>query len=265
MTSSVSINADTAAAGTASAPRPTVAGSRSSGTGTRGTRVVGVLAIAMLGWLVTFGLFVSPRDATQRDAVRLFYVHVPLAELAYLAFAVTAVCCVGYLWQRTRSLTWDRVGGVSAEIGVVFTALALVSGSIWGRLTWGVFWTWDARLTTTALMFVLFLGYLAVQRIDAPADARARRAAVTGLIASANLPIVHFSVSWWRTLHQGASVAAKDTLNGTMRFTHLVGAIAFFLVYLWFMLHGNRIAMVEEVASRSELATAIAERRQERV
>lgn len=238
---------------------------RSKGTGTRGTRIIGLLALVMLVWLVVFAFFVSPRDATQRDAVRLFYVHVPLAELAYLAFTVTAVCCVGYLWPRTRSLSWDRVGGVSAEIGVVFTGLALVSGSIWGRLTWGVFWTWDARLTTTALMFVLFLGYLAVRRIDAPAEARARRAAVTGLIASANLPIVHFSVSWWRTLHQGASIAAKDTLNGTMRFTHLVGVVAFFLVYLWFMMHGNRIALVDETAQRTDLATAIAERREERV
>ena len=132
------------------------------------------------------------------------------------------MCSVLYLWPRTRSLTLDRFAGASAEIGVLFTGLALVTGMLWGRPTWGVFWTWDARLTSTALLFLLFLGYLAIRRLPAPPEQRAKRAAIAGLIAFIDVPIVHLSVEWWRSLHQDATVARRDLdaqLDGTMLFT----------------------------------------------
>ena len=109
-------------------------------------------------------------DAVQGDAQRLMYLHVPAAWIAYLAFGVTALASALWLWPRTRAMVWDRVAGASAELGVIFTALTLVLGSLWGRPVWGVWWAWDARLVTTAVLFFLYLGYLALRRIPAAPD-----------------------------------------------------------------------------------------------
>jgi heme exporter protein C len=233
-------------------------------TGTKATRVIGVMALIGLAWLVAFGLFISPPDEVQEDAVRLMYVHVPSAWLAYLSFGVTALGSLMYLWKRTRSLTWDRIAGASAEIGVVFTALALTTGMIWGRLTWGFYWTWDARLTSTALMFLLYLGYLAVRRIDASPQQRARRAAWVGLFAVVVVPIVHESVNWWRTLHQTSTLIRRDPeIDGLMLFSLFVGIIAFSLVYVWLLLHKQRVLVMEDAAAQRGLDVAIAERHAE--
>src|SRR5205807_7107324 len=132
---------------------------------------------------------VTPPDVVQGDLVRLIYVHPPVAWVAYLAFGVTALASVLYLWPRTRSLAWDRLAGASAEIGVVFTALTLVTGSIWGRPTWGVWWVWDARLTLSALELMLLLGYLALRRVPADVEVRARRSALTALLAVLVVPV----------------------------------------------------------------------------
>ena len=138
--------------------------------------VVGIAALVSLAALVIVGLFVAPPDAVQGDAQRLMYLHVPAAWVAYLAFGITALGSVLYLWKRTRSMTWDRIAAASAEIGVLFTAITLATGMIWGHLSWGVFWTWDARLTTTALLFVFF-GLTRV--VFAIVDGRPRMAART--------------------------------------------------------------------------------------
>ena len=126
-------------------------------------RVVGWAALASLVVLALFGLWGAPPDAVQGDAQRLMYLHVPAAWIAYLAFAVTAAASALWLWTRTRSPVWDRIAGASAELGVVFTALTLVLGSLWGRPVWGVWWAWDARLVTTAVLLFLYLGYLALR------------------------------------------------------------------------------------------------------
>ena len=137
-----------------------------TGTGTRATRVLGTVTLALFAFLVTFGLFNSPADAVQRDSVRILYLHVPSAEMAYVAFAVAAVASAAYLWRRTRSKAWDRVANASVELGVVFTGLTLLTGMMWGRISWGVYWDWaDARLVSTLLLFVMFVGYLAVRRL----------------------------------------------------------------------------------------------------
>jgi heme exporter protein C len=236
------------------------------GTGTRATRVLGALALLGLAWLVTFGLLLSPEDEVQGDAVRLLYVHVPSAWLAYLAFFVTAVGSIAYLIPRTRSLAWDRLAGASAEIGVVFTGFALVTGMVWGRITWGFYWTWDARLTSTALLFVLFLGYLAIRRLQASPDVRAKRAAIVGVVAFIDVPIVHMSVQWWRTLHQKPTIARMDLdpqIDGIMLFSLFVGVAAFTLVYLWLLVHRMRVAVMEDALDDHGLEVAIAERQAE--
>jgi len=236
-----------------------------SSTGTKATRVIGAMALIGLGWLLLFGLVLSPPDEAQGQAVRMLYIHVPTAWLAYLAFGVTALGSALYLFPKTRSLAWDRMAGASAEIGVLYTGLTLVAGSIWGRITWGVYWTWDARLTTTALLFVMFIGYLALRGLPATHDQRAKRCAIAGLIAFIDVPIVHVSVDWWRTLHQKSTIKAIGDveISGSMLFSLFVGVVAFTLVYIWLMLHKTRIMVMEDALDDHGLDLAIEERRAE--
>ncbi len=253
-------------------PIPTLASDEPSirrptaGTGTTATRWIGVGAVVMLGWLVAFGLGFSPADRDQEDAVRILYVHVPTVWLAYLAFTVTAACSALYLFTKKHALGFDRFAGASAEIGVVFMALTLVTGMLWGRITWGVFWQWDARLTTTALLFVSYVGYLAVRRLGGSHEQRARRSAVIGLLAVVEIPLVHWSVRLWRSLHQEATVLDTDgdvDMDGLMLFSLFVGVIAFTLLYVWLLLHRSRSLAMEDVLDDAGLDAALDARRRE--
>jgi len=165
--------------------------------------------IMALAGLLTFvaSMTVSP-DAVQGQLSRIMYVHVPSAWLAYLAFGVTMLASAMYLWKK--DLKWDRRALASAEIGVVFTGLAIALGMIWAKPTWGVWWTWDSRLTLTAIMFFVYLGYLALRRTTDALDVRANRAAILGVVAAVQIPLVHFSVVWWRGLHQAPSVIRPE-------------------------------------------------------
>ena len=235
-------------------------------TATRGTRIIGIVAVVALGWLVAFGLGFSPADRDQDESVRILYVHVPTIWLAYLAFVVTAVSSAMYLFSKKKSLGWDRAAGASAEIGVTFVAVTLAVGAMWGRLTWGVFWQWDARLTTTALLFVTYIGYLAVRRLGGSHEQRAKRSAVLGMIAVVEIPLVHFSVKMWRSLHQEATVANLDgdtKMDGLMLFSLFVGVIAFTLLYVWLMLHRTRSMAMEDLLEERGLDEALAVRRAE--
>ena len=235
-------------------------------TAARATRALGIAALATVAATVYLGLWVTPPDVVQGDLARLIYVHPPVAWVAYLAFAVTALTSLLYLWPRTRSLAWDRLAGASAEVGVVFTALTLVTGSIWGRPTWGVWWTWDARLTTTALLLVLYLGYLALRRVPGQPETRAKRSAIAALVAVVDVPIVHLSVVWWRTLHQSATVltpSLQPTVHGAMAWTMLLGFCAFTLVYAWLLVHRYHLETLEERLETEGLSLALAERRAE--
>jgi len=264
MTTTDSESTDTPAAGDialeSSAPRVT-------STATRGTRIVGVLTIVSMVWLVAFGLGFSPADRDQDEAVRIMYVHVPAIWVAYMAFVVTAIASAMVLFRRRSSpLGWDRLAGASAEVGTAFVAVTLVVGSLWGRLTWGVFWQWDARLTTTALLFVTYIGYLAVRRLEGTHQQRAKRSAVIGLIAVLEIPLVHWSVRLWRSLHQEATVLNTDgdiDMDGLMLFSLFVGVVAFSLFYVWLMMHRTRVMAMEDLIDDRGLDAALAARRQE--
>jgi heme exporter protein C len=235
---------------------------------TTATRAVGSLAAVAMAWLVLFGLIVSPADANQGESVRLLYIHVPTIWVAYLSFIVTAVASALYLVSKKHSLGWDRLAGASAEFGVAFVALTLAVGMMWGRLTWGVFWRWDARLTTTALLFVTYVGYLAVRRLGGGHHQRAKRSAVIGLLSVLLIPLVHWSVVIWRGLHQNASIANPNgdiKMDGTMLFTLLVGVIAFTLLYTWLVMHRTRIMAMEDLLDDRGLDAALVERRAEGV
>lgn len=210
-----------------------------------GERVLGWLALGASGASAVLSLAVAPPDAEQGNVQRLMYVHVPTAWLAYLAFLVVFACSIAYL--RSGRIRWDRVAAASAEIGVVFTALTIVLGSLWAKPVWGTWWTWDPRLTTTAILLLIYLGYLAVRRLpDSPAR-RARWAAVVGVVGFVDVPIVHLSVRWWRSLHQApARLLGVPDLAPAMGAALAVALVAFTLLYVYLMALRLRVGRVEE-------------------
>lgn len=213
----------------------------------RVSRLLGALALAAMAGGGLVGLFLVPADAAQGEVQRLMYVHVPSAWLAMLAFFVVFLMSVLYLVQRDPR--WDLLGASSAEVGVVFTALTLALGSLWGKPTWGVWWTWDPRLTTTAIMLAIYVGYLAVRSFADDPERRARWAAVVGILGFINVPIVYLSVVWWRTLHQPPS--SPRSLSPEILFALLVNVVAFTLLYAWLMLRRYRLAVMERDLERA--------------
>lgn len=177
----------------------------------------------------------APPDANQGDLQRIMYVHVPAAWLAYLAFVVVFLASVAWLWGRWPLA--DAIAVASAEIGVMFTGLALVLGSIWAKPTWGVWWTWEPRLITTAVMFAMYVGYLLLRSLSNDFERRATRAAVVGAIAVLNVPVVHLSVTWMNALHQLPSVLrpGPPALDGRMLSTLIVAVIAMTIFYAYCM------------------------------
>lgn len=236
-----------------------------SGTASLVTRVLGTLSLAGLALLVAYAFVWSPADITQRDAVRLMYVHVPSAIVAFTACLLTTVASA--LWLRRRSAGWWVLGGAAAEVGAVFTAITLLTGSTWGRPTWGTYWQWDPRITSTTLLGILLVGFLALRRIDdetGDASQRGVRAAVVGLLLFPNVVIVHYSVDWWRSLHQPATITRLDpTIDGTMLFTLVLGIAVFGLVFAWLLVHRFRLGWLQDRAGAIHLDRAVADRRAE--
>jgi heme exporter protein C len=231
--------------------------------GRRAEAVLGVLAAAGLIAAAIMGLVVAPPDATQGNIQRLMYVHVPSAWLAYLSFGVVFVCSIAYL--VTKKIRYDRVAHASAEIGVVFTALCIVLGSLWGKPVWGAYWTWDPRLTTTAIMLLMYVGYLAVRRLPDNPARRARWAAVVGIVAFADVPIVQLSVEWWRSLHQGPTIRllGESTIAPIMAAALFTALAAFTLLYLYLIVVRLRVGRLEERALAEALSPRIGRPTQE--
>lgn len=237
-----------------------------AGVGTKSSRGVGLLAIGVMTWVVVSGLFLTPADRNQGDAVRIMYVHVPTAWIAYLAFVVTGAASLIVLIKKKPTPGFDRIAGASAEVGVMFMALTLISGSLWGRLTWGEYWAWDPRLTTTAFMFVTYIGYLAVRNLGGSQQQRAKRSAVLAALAVLEIPLVHFSVVLWRSLHQSASVLSPDgdiKMDGMMLFTLFAGVVGFTLTFVWLVMHRSRLMLMRSVIEDKGLEAAIRERQRE--
>jgi heme exporter protein C len=197
---------------------------------------LGIAAAASFVVASAMALFWAPTDRVQGDVYRIMYVHVPTAWLAYLAFGIVFLASVGWLW--TKRPIFDAIAVSSAEIGVLFTGLCLVAGSIWAKPTWGVWWTWEPRLVTTAIMFVMYVGYLLLRGLSTDFSRRATRAAVLGVVAVIDVPIVHLSVLWANSLHQLPTVlriSGGPSLDSAMLLTLMVSVGAFTLVYAYFM------------------------------
>jgi heme exporter protein C len=203
---------------------------------------LGIVAAALSILAMWMGLVWAPTDAVQGEVYRVIYVHVPTAWLAYLAFVVVFLASVGWLW--TRRPWFDALAVASAEIGVLFTGLFIVAGSIWAKPTWGVWWTWDPRLVTTAVMFVMYLGYLLFRGLSGDFERRATRAAILGIVAVVDIPIVHLSVTWMNSQHQLPTVlrppgSGSPSMDPAMSLTLWMSVLAFTFVY--FALLGERM------------------------
>jgi heme exporter protein C len=211
------------------------------------TNGLGLLALltVLIGLYLAF--VYAPADRLQGDVQRIMYIHVPTAWVAFFAFFVVFASSLVYLWKRLPEA--DRLAYASAEIGVLFTGLTLIDGSIWGKPTWGIWWTWDARLTTTAIMFVMYVGYLMLRSFVEEPERRARLAALVGIVGFIDVPIIYMSVLWFRTLHQPPSIQRGGaSMPDCMLFTLLFNFGAYTLVYLYFLVNRVRLESLNAIA-----------------
>ena len=230
-------------------------------------RLLGPVTLVLLVATIWLGLWVTPPDKIQGNLVRLLYVHPAIAWVAlYVSFGTATIASALFLWRRTRSWVMDRVAHCAMEVSVVFIILTLITGSIWGRPTWGVWWAWDARLTSTAILGVLALGYLALRRANDDPTLRAKRSAVFAILSAINVPIIHFSVQWWKTLHQGATVFTSNRtllVHGSMAWTLLISFVGFTLLFFWLLRARYRLEVARERVERATLDAALSQRQRE--
>ncbi len=228
------------------------------------TRALGLTALVTLGLTTWWGLWVSPPDVTQGQFVRMLYVHPAVATMCYAGFALCALGSLGWLWPRLRSPRWDRLAVAGAEVGSVFCLATLVTGSIWGRATWGVWWTWDARLTLTAILFALSLGYLALRRaIDNP-HSRSMVSSMVAMLMVLTVVVDHYATQWWVTLHQNTTLfKPSPTIHGWQLVTMGMSFVAFGFLMAWLMVHRYRLEALEERYDNEGLNAALAARRSE--
>lgn len=196
-------------------------------------RVLVPLTLVTIAIALYMALFYAPREATMGDAQRIFYFHVPSAWIGFLSFFVVFVASALFLVKRERR--WDAVAAAAAEIGVVFTTLVLLTGPLWAKAAWGAFWVWDARLTTTLVLWLVYVGYLML-RSSVDDMKRARMAAVLGIIGFLDVPIIYLSVTWWRTMHPTLVVNDSGGLDPAMRLTLMVALLSFTLLFAWVLL-----------------------------
>lgn len=208
--------------------------------------------IPWLGWLTLLvmlaglygGLFYAPTDYQQGESFRIIYVHVPAAWMSMFIYMVMAVSAgIGLIWRIKLA---DVIASSSAAVGASFTFLALVTGSLWGKPMWGTWWVWDARLTSELILLFLYMGYMGLRAaIDDPRNA-ARASAVLALVGVINIPIIHFSVEWWNTLHQGATVTKLDkpSMDTDMLIPLLIMALGFKLYYATVVLIRARVEVL---------------------
>ena len=192
------------------------------------------IAVCTVLWLTSglyFGLFVAPADYQQGETVRIMYVHVPSAWMAMFIYSSIAIAsAMALIWKHPLA---DLIGKASAPVGAGFTVICLMTGSLWGKPMWGTWWVWDARLTSVLILFFLYLGYIALNNAFDDPVRGAKASAVLALVGAVNLPIIKFSVDWWNTLHQPASVTRLDApaIHSSMLWPLLLMALGFTLFY----------------------------------
>jgi heme exporter protein C len=209
-----------------------------------GTARWGVFAVAFLLVAQLAAFFMSPPDRDMGDLQKIMYVHVPSAWMALVAFGIVFVGSLLYLWRRDEK--YDLIAASTAEAGTVFTALTLAQGMIWGRPTWGIWWTWDPRLTSTAVMLVMYVGYLSLRSFAEDEERRARWSAAVAVLGFLNANIVYMSVRWWRTLHQVQST--PETLSPQYVVGLRLSAFAFLFLLIFFIAYRYHTGKMERQA-----------------
>jgi heme exporter protein C len=214
-------------------------------------RRLGLVTLAFFVFAQATAVYFSPADLAMGHLQKIMYVHVPAAWLAFASFFVVFVGSVLYLWKREPR--YDLLAASAAEVGTVFTALTIVLGSIWGKPTWGIWWTWDPRLTTTAILLLIFVAYVALRSFTDDEERRARWSAVVGIFGFINVPIVFMSVQWWRTIHQVQS--SPQSVDQPYAYGLLINTAAFTLLGTYFIMHRYNTARLERaVEQHLELA-----------
>lgn len=225
---------------------------------------------SILGWaallalaLALFLMFFVAREASDTmggPLQRIFYVHVPSAWIAYLAFGIAFIASIAYL--RTESERWDILAHSAAEIGVLFCTLVLITGPIWARPVWGTWWQWDARLTSTLVLWLVYIGYLFLRALVTDPSRVGRSAAVVAIVGFVNVPIVHFSVYWWRTLHpQGPApenFMTDSGLGGQELLAFFTALGAFTLLFAWLLAERTSLARASRRVEALEIERAAA-------
>lgn len=192
----------------------------------------GAIGAVLLAIGLYLGLVASPPDYYQGEVVRIMYVHVPFANAALGAYMVLTLASIWYLWKRDPLV--DNMAHASAGIGVAFTVGALITGSIWGKPTWNTWWTWDARLISFMILLLILIGYLMLRTFIEDKDKEARFAAVLAIVGFVDLPIVYYSVEWWRTLHQPLSISPRGiSIAGAMLIPLILNSLAFYLLFAY--------------------------------
>ena len=204
----------------------------------------------------------TPVETSQGFAQKIMYLHVPTVIITYFAFFIVFAFSIAYLWKR--DLMFDRIAKASAEVGLLFCALVLITGAVWGRPIWGTYWVWDARLTTTLLLFLIFMGYFLLRMSTDDRDKESRLAAVIGIIGFLDIPIIHKSVEWWRTLHQPTTLfkaeegIAKPSIPDELLYPLLATMLVMLLFYLFLLQLRYRVE-----ASQDELNLLLAQNRED--
>ncbi len=214
------------------------------------------LALVSFGAVIaaqTYAILTSPAEGDMGHLQKIMYVHVPAAWMTFLSFFVVLVFSVRYMWKRREND--DLIAASAAEVGATFNGLTLMLGMIWGRPAWGVWWVWDARLTSTLVLFLIFVGYLALRAFVDDPDQKARWSAAVGAIGALNVPIVYMSVKWWRTLHQPPSSPA--TLDPAYTMGLRLNAIALLFVMIYFIRRRYEIARLERAVEHMAEAAAM--------
>lgn len=206
---------------------------------------LGVLTFSCMLAALYLALIHAPRDSLTGQVQRIFYFHVPAAWVGFLAFFVVFVASAGYLWKRSER--WDAVARSSAEIGLLFTTLMLVTGSIWAKPVWGTWWSWDPKLTTSLILWFIYLGYLMLRAYAPTREHGARYGAVLGIVGFIDVPIVYLASVWWRALHP-AQVITDDGANmpARMLLAFMVSLLAFTLLYGYLLVQRVRLQRLQD-------------------
>ena len=201
--------------------------------------------VSMVGVLYLVFLY-APTDRNLGLSQRIFYFHVSMAWVGFLAFFWVLVGSVGYLWKRSQKM--DRLAYSSAEIGVVFTTLMLITGVLWAKPSWGVWWTWDPKLTTSLILWLIYVAYLMLRAYSPRGDQGARFAAVLGIIGFIDVPIIYLSVVWWRTVHPPVVLGpvAEGSLEPSMRMVLMACTVAFTLLFAYLLMDRQALRRSEE-------------------